>query len=228
MEKQNSTESESEYEMEEQKMDNSSLNATEIAVGSLLAGGRGGYGYGGAWGGGMPGYGPWASPSANAVRLDRNDDNVNHQGNCTRELLSYQNLANLNAFENAERLNQFTDIRDGQFRGELRVSDLISRNQMDALRNAADIRQQISDCCCDSKVLNLESQLKNQECCCETQKLVFAENQKTRDLISENALRIAVDANNVSSTVNAINAASAQNTAAIIAAIQSLGHHNHH
>jgi len=50
-----------------------SLNATEIAVGSLLAGGRGGYA-GGAWGSGYQDVGHFGTVSSNAVRIDRNAD----------------------------------------------------------------------------------------------------------------------------------------------------------
>jgi hypothetical protein len=208
-------------------MDENSLNATEIAIGSLLAG-RGGYGYGGggAWGGGDTGYGPWASPSANAVRLNRNAQQVENQADCTRELLSTQNQGIRDNFESITRGNQFNNVIDCQFRGELRTSDLINANNLNQLRNNAELRQQIADCCCDNKTLILETQLKNQECCCETQKLIFSENQKTRDMINENALRAATDANNVSATVGQINSAAAANTAAIVAAIQGINSHH--
>lgn len=65
-------------------MDSSSLNATEIAVGSLLAGGRGGYGVGGggAWGGGTCGVAPWAGPASNAARIEGVERTVNQQADC--------------------------------------------------------------------------------------------------------------------------------------------------
>ena len=69
-------------------------------------------------------------------------------------------------------------------------------------------------CCCDAKLEALR-------CCCETQKLITAEASATRELINQNTIRVAVDANNITATVGGINAAAAANTAAIINAITS-------
>jgi len=208
------------------QMDNtSSLNATEIAVGGLLAGGygRGGYGYGGgggAWGGGWGGggFGPWASPSANAVRLNRNAQQIENQADCTRDMIQAGNIGTLQAFENATRDRQFTDLRDGQFRAELRTADKLDAQQINALRDNADIRQQLADCCCDNKVLNLEAQLRNQECCCETQKQILAleagnnlkfaavERQACEDKSQILAEIKAVESRNIERQLNAANA----------------------
>lgn len=204
-------------EMEKMKMENNgSLNATEIAVGSLLAG-RHGYGDGGAWGGGYAGYGPWASPSANAVRLNRNADATStgfagvHQ-----------------SFDSAERSRQVNtltrDIKDV----DKDICDKLGEIQVNQLRENADLSRQLAQCCCDNQLVAKDVLAKVAECCCETQKEVVSDGQKTRDLINANALRVAESANNVNATVSAINGAAAQNTAAIIQAINNLCHHHPH
>ncbi len=130
-------------------MDNSSLNATEIAVGSLLAG-RGGYGggYGGAWGEGYNGCGPWATPSANAVRINRNSQEIENQADCTREVLGAGLRSIDNNFENAERARQFTDVRSGQFQSELRTNDRIRDLENRMIENAT----AAAKCCCETQL----------------------------------------------------------------------------
>lgn len=143
------------------KMGEGSLNATEIAVGSLLAGGRGygGYGGGGAWGGYGGGYGPFASPGANAVRLNRNAQFIENQADCTREVLGRAIDSNSNSFENLTRQNQFDrlcdrisegamDNRDQIFRQELRNGDRLRDIEREMNANA----RIAADCCCDLKL----------------------------------------------------------------------------
>jgi hypothetical protein len=130
-------------------MENGSLNATEIAVGSLLAGNRGGYGAGGgAWGGGYGGYGPFASPGANAVRLNRNGQNIKEQGDCTRTLIGQGLDSVRNAFENVTRDNQFSavtkQVTDAEFRSIDRMRDIECQIIDNAKAAAA--------CCCEAKL----------------------------------------------------------------------------
>lgn len=198
----------------EYNMDNSSLNATEIAVGSLLASNRGG-GYGGggggAWGGGYGGHAPFAGPGSNAVRLDRNAQFIENQADCTREVLKADLNGVRDNFENLLRANDFNAVRDGQFRGELRLSDRMR-----------DLEKAQAECCCATQLAFKDSALEAQKCCCETQKTVLEENQKTRDLINERALGAATTANNITATVAPIVQSMQAGNAAIIAAIQGI------
>lgn len=128
-------------------MDNSSLNATEIAVGSLLAGNRGGGYGGGAWGGGYYGR-PFADDGTNAVRINRNGQFIENQADYTRDSINSGIDRVANAFENAERARQFSDIRDGQFRLELRTNDRLLALQAEMNANA----RTAADCCCEVKL----------------------------------------------------------------------------
>jgi hypothetical protein len=131
------------------------------------------------------------------------------------------------AFASSQLKNAVEQLGGGQARMEGRIADTLAQHQLNTLREQADISRQIAACCCETQKALLQQSLESQKCCCETQKLVFQENQSTRDVIMQNELRRATDANNVSATVGAINAAAAQNTAAIIAAIQGLNNHHH-
>ena len=125
------------------KQMDSSLNATEIAVGSLLAGGRGYGGYG-AWGGGYGGVAPFAGPASNAVRLDRNAQAIEDQADCTRSVLGIQMDSTREAFTTAQNNNQFTRVCDRLSDLEFRTSDRLRdiEREMNANARAA------ADCCC--------------------------------------------------------------------------------
>lgn len=130
------------YKMEEKEM--SDINTESL----LLARGVGYGGYGGVWGGGYGGYGPFASPSANAIRLDRNAQATEDQADCTRAVLGL-GLDNINSnFENATRQREFSDLREGQFRAELRTNDRLRDLEREINANA----RVAADCCCDLKV----------------------------------------------------------------------------
>jgi len=164
-------------------MDNSSLNATEIAVGSLLAGNRGGGYGGGAWGGGYYGR-PFADDGSNAVRLNRNAQFTENQADCTRDVINTGIDRISNAFESAERARQFTDIRDGQFRQELRNSDQIAALSQRIEANA----REAAECCC-----KLERQA------CEDKAAILAEikaveTRQVRDQLNvERSQRVALE-----------------------------------
>lgn len=155
-------------------MDN--LSANDIALGSLLTGGSG-YRYGGAWGGGYPGS-PFADFGSNAVRINATKQSVEDQADCTREVLSLQNSATRDSFENIQRSNQFASIKDGQFQSELRTNDRLRDLEMLMIQNAKDAAK----CCCDAK---LEAE-KNK---CEILSAIAAQTKETitRELDAANA-----------------------------------------
>jgi hypothetical protein len=185
-------------------MGDSSLNATEIAVGSLLAGGaggRGGYG-GGAWGGGGSGEGVYASPTANAVRIDAHAA-ANASG--IENLLDQNQFAatNKNIVDGHNRLSDTNAVNvnrvsDNQFRSELRNSD--QHNEIIREMNAN--ARIAAECCCDTKVAIAEAAKEAALCCCdakleaskshaEIMATVLAENAKTRELMTGQALDTA-------------------------------------
>jgi len=134
---------------EETEMADSSLNATEIAVGSLLAGNAGGYGGGyGAWGGGGAGFAPFASPGSNAVRINRNNEVTVGQAECTREVLGRDIDRISDQAEEGRRSAQFTSIlkaiADSEFRSLDRQRDI--EREINANARAA------AECCCDLKL----------------------------------------------------------------------------
>jgi hypothetical protein len=124
-------------------MDNG-FTTSDAVLTSAMSGGFGGRG--GAWGGN---YGsPFADFGSNAVRLNRNAQMTENQADCTREVLGL-GLSNItNAFENADRSAQFTNVKDGQFQSELRTNDRILALQAEVNANA----RVAADCCCDLKV----------------------------------------------------------------------------
>lgn len=141
--------------LEGNKMTDSSLNATEIAVGSLLAGNRGGHGGGGAWGGGYSGYGPFASPGANAVRLDRNAQLGENQADCTREVLGKQMDDTRTAFSAAEIARNFQRVCDSLNTAEFRTSDRLRDIEREMNANA----RVAAECCCETQkeILKLDA-----------------------------------------------------------------------
>lgn len=176
-------------------MQDGSLNATEIAVGSLLAGNRG-YGNGGAWGGGYYGE-PAFSVASNGVRVNRNLDCTKEQSDCTRmamglnlDRISDQNLETRNILRSTSSADRITNF---EFRNGDRLRDLEREMNANARESAK--------CCCDTKLELLRMQNLNDRCCCETQKLIVSENAKTRDLINQNKIRELENINNTNATV---------------------------
>ncbi|MEE9573501.1 MAG: hypothetical protein V3W20_10665 [Candidatus Neomarinimicrobiota bacterium] len=138
--------------------DNGGLNANTAATLALLAdtsrAGRGGmYGGGYGEGGGYSGYGQYANHSSIQHGLANVSQNVEDQNDCTRLVLGAGMQGISGAFENAERSRQFNELKDGQFRLELRNSD-----KVDAL--AAVVNQNAKDaaaCCCELKLENCKN-----------------------------------------------------------------------
>jgi len=134
-----------------------SLNATEIAVGSLLANGNG------VWNGNRGSNerchdNCYANPSANAVRIDRNADVSNLSFVAQRDL-SESNFRGLYAsFDTATRAGEAARIEkaisdldqrnaDQRFQTELRTNDRLLALQAEMNENA----REAAKCCCDLK-----------------------------------------------------------------------------
>ena len=127
-------------------------------------GGYGGYGGGGGYGHGGSGY--YASPGANAVRINRNAEKIGDQADCTRTILGKGLDSVRDNFENLMRANDHQGlvkaISDSEFRGSDRLRDLeriVNGNAKDAA-----------------------------ECCCELRALITAENARTREEMLKSAL----------------------------------------
>jgi hypothetical protein len=129
-----------------------SLNATEIAVGSLLAG------RGGVWNGGDD-CRNFGDSSANAVRIDRNADMSALGQAGTRGILesNFRGLSEGLLQQNAnDQFNRIcaaisqTDARgaDQRFQAELRTNDRLLALQAEVNQNA----RVAADCCCDLKL----------------------------------------------------------------------------
>lgn len=132
-------------------------------------------GYGPAWGGGdhygLPG-GSWANPGANAVRLNRNADVSKTENECNRTLFGQAFGSIQNSFENATRAGEFQQVcnklgevdtrnTDGQFRSEIRASDIARQVASDAKLD------KLLECCCDQKVEAAKAETRNVERYCE-------------------------------------------------------------
>lgn len=132
-----------------------SLNATEIAVGSLLSGNRGG-----AWGGGVYDTGnAFANPSSNAVRIDRNADVSSSETIGTRTIIDNGITAMRDQFDTATRSGEFARVcekigemdnraSDQRFQSELRTNDRLLALQAEMNQNA----RAAADCCCNLKL----------------------------------------------------------------------------
>lgn len=153
-------------------------------------GGYGGYGgYGGGGGGyGHGGSGYFASPGANAVRINRNAELINRGEDSIRDLFNFNNIN-----------DKFATLQAA-----------ITGHAFNALRENADLSRQLADCCCDNKVATAELKavlLKEiGDCCCETQKLVISENSRTREEFQKSILETANARITQLETINAINA----------------------
>jgi hypothetical protein len=196
---------------------NGNIGASDAAVLALLAdtsrAGRGGWGGEGGYGG----YGRmYTNPAALQHSIEYVGRDARFHNESLREQLTNQNM-----------LAAVGAIGTAVSGSENRVTDRLRDSELNALRETSDLARQIAACCCDTQKGLLEQALRMQECCCETQQLIRADGQQTRELINQNTIRAAVDANNITATAAAINGPAAANTAAIIAAIRE-GHHPHH
>jgi len=128
---------------------------------------------------GRGGYGQFASPSANAVRINRNSDitklgidRISDQNEQTR-----RDMGESRIMDNIT--NGHAGIRDVQINGEFRNADRLRdiEREMNANARAA------ADCCCDTQKELLRMQALNDKCCCETQKLIIEKAATTDALI---------------------------------------------
>lgn len=124
-------------------MDNGNFGTQDILTGRGLGlGGFGGYNYGGQF----------ASPSSNAVRINRNAAVAEANDRCTKETLG-AGLDRISAQNQEGRLNAaFESIRTGQFNAELRNGDRLRDIEREITQNA----RVAADCCCDLKLQGCE------------------------------------------------------------------------
>jgi hypothetical protein len=129
----------------------------------LLARGVGGVGFGY---GGYPGAvtGDFANASANAIRLDRNDQMVQSESLCTREVMGKAMDSNGRAFDSATNAASFTRMCDRITDGEFRTSD----RQRDIEREMNANAREAAKCCCDVKASVAAVAAEAAKCCCET------------------------------------------------------------
>lgn len=122
-------------------------NGSGVTADSLLwarGANIGGYGYGNGYGYG----GDFANASANAIRLDRNAQQVENQADCTREVLSKSMDNNARAFDMATNSDAFTRVCDKITNSEFRTADRLRDIEREMNANA----RTAADCCCDLKV----------------------------------------------------------------------------
>ena len=130
--------------------------------------GIGGFGYGYGYGQGF------ANPSANAVRINRNNEVSNVQEECSRDvvrdgLASVRNTV-LETTTRAENQTGFQSISDKMFnaeilRGQERVeaTRMAGDNRLEVADRLADMRAEAAKCCCDQKILTIEEGTKTRE-----------------------------------------------------------------
>jgi len=135
-----SNQSNQNYEKENGKMENN-FGVNDIITGRGL--GVGGFGYGV---GSYPGYGQFASPSANAVRLEKNADITNEQNKC-----------NLLMLDQAEESRRFCDLNSNIFQSELRTNDRLRDIEREISANA----RAAAECCCETKLLIKDTTIDN-------------------------------------------------------------------
>lgn len=101
--------------------------------------GVGGFGYG-------DGYGPFASPATNAIRLNRNNQRVEDQGDHTREVMGL----------NLDRISD----QNAETRELLRANGLSDRLR-DIDMRIADNARNMDNCCCETKLLIKDTTIDN-------------------------------------------------------------------
>lgn len=139
--------------------------------------GFGGYGLGGYAGGGR---GSFASPEANAVRINGVESTVNQHASCINGTLE-----SLTRTLSSDATNK--NIIDGNMRICDRLSAMENQRGQDLLfvsRELSAIRAEGAKQAADATIENLK-------CCCETQKLVISENSKTREEFQKSLLEEA-------------------------------------
>jgi hypothetical protein len=145
------------------------MDRTNIDDFLTVRGFGGGWGLGG-WGGG--GQGVFASPGANAVRLNRNAEITKSENSCNRHLFGQALDQIQNSFENQTRAGEFqqvcnklaevgSSITDNQFRAELRSADKATFIGIDQKLD------KLADCCCEQKVEAAKAETRSVERFCE-------------------------------------------------------------
>lgn len=114
----------------------------------LLARGVGGagFGYGGGYGG------DFANQSANAIRLERNAQDIENHADFSRELMQKGQEANLHAFDAGKTADGFTCVCNRISDSEFRTSDRLRDIEREMNANA----REAAKCCCEVKLQSCE------------------------------------------------------------------------
>ena len=124
-----------------------SFGTQDIITGRGLGIGGFGYPYG-------AGYGAFASPGSNAVRLDRNAQNIEDQADCTRSVLGLGLDRISDQAEESRRQAQFTAITNAVQNQEIRTADRLRDIEREIAANA----RTAAECCCELKLENCQSE----------------------------------------------------------------------
>lgn len=217
---------------------NNTFGISDILLGRGLGLGYGGMG--GVFGGGYPmgmgigvnaGYGsPYANLATVQHGIQHAETSAHNDATCNREVYS-QGLNNaLGRLDQLQNDNKFESTNTNMTNGFNRICDKITadntsnlirsaENNLNLFREIAAIRAESAQQTC-----NIEKEML--KCCCEQQKVTMQEAATTRELINQNTIRAAVDANNVSATVNGIGQLMSAQTNALVNAINSINHRN--
>lgn len=161
-------------------MENGSVNPSELATLSLLSGGYGGYGIGVGGRGGYSGGSLYTGNNVLAAEAHADGTARGALGKHTLDMISNQG----DRFEDAARAKDFSDLRMAISNTREILSREINDNRVEAIRVAGDNRVELTKSLSDIAK-------ENAKCCCETQKLIIAENSKTRELMQTDAIRTA-------------------------------------
>lgn len=184
-------------------MENNYNGAGQIGVNDLLLA-RGVGGYGGFGFGGYPsGYGSFAGPAANAVRLNRNEAVTRDSGECTRLTLGagLDRISDQN--EENRRMAEFTSIRDGQTNSEFRNADRLRDIEREIAANA----RAAAECCCETQKELLKQTAQMEKGFCEAKLEACKNTNEILAAIADNkATILAAESRNVERALNAANA----------------------
>lgn len=155
----------------------------------LLARGVGGYGFGGfgAYGGG---YGAFAGPSSNAVRINAAREGVNREADCTRSIFSSGLNQVSGSLEGLQRDNQFSAVSLALTNGFSRAADrqntdntnniiAAGNRELNLVRELADMRADAAKCCCDTQKAIADAAKEAAKCCCDAQLLAVTNQAAT-------------------------------------------------
>jgi len=183
-------------------MENSSIADAVIANRGLNFAGNG-YGYGGFGGGGnhignqVLAAEAHANGTAIGAKIDNTSQKIEDQADFTREIISNDMAGIRQSFDSSTRSAEFNNIKDVQFRTELRSSEQHAQALAASAAVEARLRDghsAISKDIIDQEFRSLDRQrdiertlVQNAkdaaECCSETQKLILSEGNETRAVI---------------------------------------------